>query len=102
MIPSPRAVLFDLDGTLADTIEDLGGAFNRVLESHGYPVFPVERYKTMVGNGFLALTRRAIPPKPRPTIPWWNASTPRRKNSIPSTFSTLPVPFREYPNCLQP
>ena len=63
MIPSPRAVLFDLDGTLADTIEDLGGAFNRVLESHGYPVFPVERYKTMVGNGFLALTRRAIPPE---------------------------------------
>ncbi|MDD3981143.1 MAG: HAD family hydrolase [Spirochaetia bacterium] len=63
MIHTPRAVLFDLDGTLADTIEDLGGAFNSVLASRGYPVIPVERYKTMVGNGFMALTRRALPPE---------------------------------------
>ncbi len=63
MIPSPQAVLFDLDGTLADTIDDLGGAFNAVLKSHGYPIFPVESYKTMVGNGFLALTRKALPPE---------------------------------------
>ncbi len=62
MILSPQAVLFDLDGTLADTIDDLGGAFNAVLKSHGYPIFPVGSYKTMVGNGFLALTRKALPP----------------------------------------
>lgn len=61
MSRTPRAVLFDLDGTLADSIEDLGGAFNRVLASHGYPIYPVEQYKTMVGNGFIALTRRALP-----------------------------------------
>ncbi len=63
MTLTPQAVLFDLDGTLADTIEDLGGAFNTVLASRGYPTFPVDSYKAMVGNGFLALTKRALPPE---------------------------------------
>jgi phosphoglycolate phosphatase len=56
------AVIFDLDGTLADTIGDLGGAVNDLLAARGFPVHPINRYKKMVGNGFAALMKRALPP----------------------------------------
>lgn len=58
-----KAILFDLDGTLADTIRDIGGAVNRVLRAHGFAEHPVEAYKIMVGNGFAMLMKRALPPK---------------------------------------
>jgi phosphoglycolate phosphatase len=56
-----RAVLFDLDGTLLDTLRDIGGAMNAVLESAGYPPHPIEDYKLMVGSGVRALVERAAP-----------------------------------------
>jgi phosphoglycolate phosphatase len=57
-----KAFLFDLDGTLADTIQDLGGAVNLSLQSYRFPTHPIEHYKQMVGNGFTTLIRRALPP----------------------------------------
>ena len=54
-------VIFDLDGTLIDTIEDLGTAVNFVLESTGRPTHPVEDYRFMVGNGIRKLVQRALP-----------------------------------------
>ena len=54
-------VMFDLDGTLLDTLADLAGAGNHVLRSFGYPVHPVERYKTFIGNGIPTLIRRMLP-----------------------------------------
>ena len=56
-----KAVIFDLDGTLADTIGDLGGAVNSVLKSRGFPEHSLSTYKRMVGNGFSALMERALP-----------------------------------------
>lgn len=56
------AVIFDLDGTLADTIGDLGTAVNSVLAAHGYPGHALPVYKKMVGNGFSVLMERALPP----------------------------------------
>ena len=56
-----RAVLFDLDGTLLDTLADLADAMNRVLNRHGFPVHDYESYKYMIGNGMETLTRRALP-----------------------------------------
>ena len=53
--------IFDLDGTLIDTIEDLGTAVNFVLESTGRPTHPVEDYRFMVGNGIRKLVQRALP-----------------------------------------
>ena len=61
-VSSIKAVMFDLDGTLADTIGDLGGAVNSVLKSHGFPVHSLSTYKKMVGNGFSILMERALPP----------------------------------------
>jgi phosphoglycolate phosphatase len=56
------AIIFDLDGTLLNTIDDLANAMNFVLEQHHYPVHTVEEYKYFVGNGMDNLTRRALPP----------------------------------------
>jgi len=46
-----KAVLFDLDGTLADTLQDLCDAANAVLTANGFPTHDTEAYRTFVGNG---------------------------------------------------
>jgi phosphoglycolate phosphatase len=56
-----KAVLFDLDGTLADTIQDLAGAVNRCLARRALPEHEIELYKLMVGDGFRNLIARALP-----------------------------------------
>ena len=54
-------VIFDLDGTLLNTIDDLGYACNYALEKTGYPTYPIEAYPAKVGNGINNLIRRALP-----------------------------------------
>src|SRR6266850_4720350 len=56
-----RAVLFDLDGTLADTLADLANATNWALTQHGCPTHPTEKYRYMVGDGARELCARALP-----------------------------------------
>jgi phosphoglycolate phosphatase len=58
-----RAVVFDLDGTLLDTLEDLADSMNQVLVSIGLPAHPVEAYKGFVGDGVEMLVRRAMAPR---------------------------------------
>ncbi len=53
-------VVFDLDGTLLDTIPDIAGAMNRALAAFDLPTHPNDAYKVFTGNGALNLTRRAI------------------------------------------
>jgi len=55
------AALFDLDGTLLDTLDDLAAAANQVLEEHGLPVHPKEAYKYFVGDGLMTLIERIVP-----------------------------------------
>ncbi len=54
-------VLFDLDGTLLNTIEDLGTAVNYALGSKGLPVHSLEEYPAMVGRGIRNLIKNALP-----------------------------------------
>jgi phosphoglycolate phosphatase len=56
-----NAVLFDLDGTLLDTLEDLGDSMNAVLRSLGFPAHPISSYRYFVGDGVMNLVRRALP-----------------------------------------
>lgn len=56
-----QAVIFDLDGTLLDTLEDIADAMNSVLAEDGLPTHPIEAYRTFVGDGVRALARRTLP-----------------------------------------
>lgn len=56
-----NAVLFDLDGTLLDTLGDLHLGVNVALENHGYPQRTLEEIRTFVGNGARELMRCALP-----------------------------------------
>lgn len=56
-------IIFDLDGTLLDTLEDLADACNWVCGQHGWPVHPLDSYKRFVGNGAAKLLERATPPQ---------------------------------------
>ncbi len=56
-----RAVAFDLDGTLLNTLEDLANATNEALAAAGYPTHPVTAYRQFVGSGLQTLVRRALP-----------------------------------------
>lgn len=58
-----EAIIFDLDGTLLNTLNDLADSVNTVLENEGYPTHPVEAYKIFVGNGLPNLLRQALPEK---------------------------------------
>lgn len=56
-----KAVIFDLDGTLLNTIDDIADSCNYVLASKGYPTFSSQQYKKFVGNGAAILMKRAHP-----------------------------------------
>lgn len=56
-----RAVIFDLDGTLIDSLADIGLAANSVLESFSLPLHPLPRYKDFIGEGVGRLFQRALP-----------------------------------------
>lgn len=75
-----KLVIFDLDGTLLNTIADLGGATNHALAEHGFPIHPVTSYPMMVGNGVRRLIERALP----------------AENRDAATVDTLLATFRAY------
>ncbi len=56
-----RAVIFDLDGTLLDTLHDIGSAANDVLTELDEPTHPIADYRFMVGDGVSMLFQRALP-----------------------------------------
>lgn len=56
-------VIFDLDGTILDTLEDLTDSINHALKQFGYPTRALEEVRSFVGDGLLMLTRRALAPE---------------------------------------
>ena len=56
-----KGLIFDLDGTLLDTLEDLAIAANATLEHFDFPVHPVDAYRYFVGEGLKTLMQRIIP-----------------------------------------
>lgn len=63
-----KAVIFDLDGTLLDTLDDLADSMNAVLAESGYPIHEAEAYKYFVGDGLRKLTERCLPEGHRSTL----------------------------------
>ena len=95
-------VIFDLDGTLLNTIDDLGYACNYALGKTGYPTFPIEAYPAKVGNGINNLIRRALPETERTEenvlrvreyfVPYYNAHNcdyTRPYEGIPELLAAL-------------
>ena len=60
-----RHIIFDLDGTLLNTIDDLADAGNWVCRNHGWPTHTVEEFKYFVGNGMTRLAERFSPESQR-------------------------------------
>lgn len=56
-----KLIIFDLDGTLLDTIDDLANSVNHALSVYGFPVHPISAYRFFVGNGVNKLLERALP-----------------------------------------
>lgn len=56
-----EVAIFDLDGTILNTIDDLGDSCNVILKKHGFPLHTISEYKYFVGNGIPKLIERALP-----------------------------------------
>ena len=95
-------IIFDLDGTLLNTIDDLGYACNYALERTGYATHPIADYPRMVGNGINNLIRRALPESERTEenilrvrahfVPYYNEHNcdyTRPYEGIPELLATL-------------
>lgn len=64
-ILSIKAVIFDVDGTLLNTYEDLANAVNNALRIKGFPEHPAEKFKIFAGNGTDLMIKRALPEEHR-------------------------------------
>jgi phosphoglycolate phosphatase len=53
--------MFDLDGTLINSLSDIAGSVNRVLSVHGFPIHATDAYRCFIGNGAMTLIQRALP-----------------------------------------
>ena len=56
-----KLLIFDLDGTLLDSLVDLADSANHILTRHGFPAHPVDAYRYFVGDGMPTLIRRILP-----------------------------------------
>ena len=79
-----QLVIFDLDGTLINSIKDLGAATNFPLEKNGFPTHPLEAYPMYVGNGVSKLIERALPEDQRS----------RNLQTFGASRSKIPFSFR--------
>jgi phosphoglycolate phosphatase len=60
-----KCIIFDLDGTLANTLEDIAAAMNHALETRGLSALSLGSYAKIVGDGLWNLAREALPPSAR-------------------------------------
>ncbi|HRZ90625.1 MAG TPA: HAD family hydrolase [Spirochaetia bacterium] len=95
----PPALIFDLDGTLVDTLPDIAAAMNAALETRGFPTLPRDAYRSRVGWGSRELSRLCLP-EARGTdeeIRFLDREFRRRYEAAPAVRS---VPFPEIPAAL--
>ena len=92
-----KLVIFDLDGTLLDTVEDLGNATNYALRMCGFPERPLKDYYQLVGSGIYNLFRSAMqaPDSGKVTLPDRGNETASVEGNVPASVevsASAPVP----------
>lgn len=95
-----QLVIFDLDGTLLNTIDDLGAATNHALTEAGYPPHPLAAYPKLVGNGVRRLIERALPEDAR-TPEIVEAMLERFKEYYDAHLTDATVPYPGIPELLR-
>lgn len=89
-----NTVIFDLDGTLLNTLKDLTDATNDALEKYGQPQHSMEDVRKFVGNGIRKLIERAVEGGDK--IRYLMISLQRLKNIMVCTAMILPASIREW------
>ena len=96
-------ILFDLDGTLLDTLQDLADAVNYALRVHGYPARTVAEVRRFVGNGAASLIAQSVPEgaDPKPVLetfrPYYQAHSLDNTAPYPGIFDALAQIREKYP-----
>ena len=58
---TPELIIFDLDGTLLDTLASIARAYNNALSASGYPTHPAEAFRQIIGDGANVAAQRCLP-----------------------------------------
>ena len=105
LIPSimkpPRAAIFDLDGTLLDTLQDLADSANEALTAAGLPVHPVDAFRIFVGDGVDMLVQRMLPVNHcddetvAKVLAFYRAAYGRRWDNLTRPFPGIPETLHE-------
>ena len=96
-----RFCVFDLDGTLVNTLADVTFAVNHTLEGMGLPVFTEDDYRLMIGDGVQKLCERVLPPEVRQDPEKFNYLLREYSSYYKAHCCDRSLPYDEIPGVLQ-
>ena len=96
-----KGIIFDLDGTLLDTIEDLRDSVNDVMKIYGWKEHDTKACKQMVGNGFRKLITRALPEDKQKNELFIDEAVNQFSKAYQKRYLNKTIPYEGIPDCRQ-
>lgn len=96
-----KGIIFDLDGTLLDTIEDLRDSVNDVMKIYGWKEHDTKACKQMVGNGFRKLIKRALPEDKQKNELFIDEAVNQFSKAYQKGYLNKQFLMKEFLNCLR-